>query len=230
MLSCQGPPDKRKCDGSGLGAHQIGANMGFYQDQIVPLLINLSMRQKNLTAYRSRVVPAAEGRVLEIGIGSGLNLPFYSSNARQVIGLDPSAMLLAMARRSSRAASRYVEFIEGSAEKIPLDSRSFDTVVTTWTLCSIPVAPKALREMHRVLKPGGRLLFVEHGRAPESNAHWWQDRLTPIWKRLGGGCHLNRAISSLIEDAGFQFERLETGYMRGPKPMTFMYEGSARPR
>jgi ubiquinone/menaquinone biosynthesis C-methylase UbiE len=204
--------------------------MGFYQDQIVPLLINLSMRQKNLTAYRSRVVPAAEGRVLEIGIGSGLNLPFYSSNARQVIGLDPSAMLLAMARRSSRAASRYVEFIEGSAEKIPLDSGSFDTVVTTWTLCSIPAAPKALREMHRVLKPGGRLLFVEHGRAPESNAQWWQDRLTPIWKRLGGGCHLNRAISSLIEDAGFQFERLETGYMRGPKPMTFMYEGSARPR
>jgi ubiquinone/menaquinone biosynthesis C-methylase UbiE len=204
--------------------------MGFYQDQIVPLLINLSMRQKNLAAYRNRVVPTAEGRVLEIGIGSGLNLPFYSSNAQQVIGLDPSPQLLAMARRSGRVASGYVEFIEGSAEKIPLDSGSVDTVVTTWTLCSIPAVLDALREMHRVLKPSGRLLFVEHGRAPELNVQWWQDQLTPIWKRLGGGCHLNRAISSLIEDAGFRFERLETGYMRGPKPMTFMYEGSARPR
>jgi len=204
--------------------------MGFYQDQIVPLLINLSMGQKNLVAYRSRVVPAAEGRVLEIGIGSGLNLPFYSSNARQVVGLDPSQKLLAMARRAGRSASCDVEFIEGSAEKIPLDSSSIDTVMTTWTLCSIPVVSEALREMHRVLKPHGRLLFVEHGRAPEPKVQWWQDRLTPIWKRLGGGCHLNRAISSLIENAGFQFERLETGYMRGPRPMTFMYEGSARPR
>jgi ubiquinone/menaquinone biosynthesis C-methylase UbiE len=204
--------------------------MGFYQDQILPLLINLSMRQKNLVAYRNRVVPAAEGRVLEIGIGSGLNLPFYSSNARQVIGLDPSLKLLAMARRSRRTVFRYLEFIGGSAEKIPLNSGSVDTVVTTWTLCSIPAALDALREMHRVLKPSGRLLFVEHGRAPELNVQWWQDRLTPIWKPLSGGCHLNRAIGSLIEDAGFQFERLETGYMRGPKPMTFMYEGSARPR
>jgi ubiquinone/menaquinone biosynthesis C-methylase UbiE len=204
--------------------------MGFYQDQVVPLLINLSMRQKNLAAYRGRVVPAAEGRVLEIGIGSGLNLPFYSSNARQVIGLEPSLKLLAMARRSGRATSQHVKFIEGSAEKIPLDNGSIDTVVTTWTLCSIPAASEALREVRRVLKPAGRLLFVEHGRAPEPNVQWWQDRLTPIWKRLGGGCHLNRAIGSLIEDAEFQFERLETGYMRGPKPMTFMYEGSARPR
>jgi ubiquinone/menaquinone biosynthesis C-methylase UbiE len=204
--------------------------MGFYQDQILPPLINLSMRQKNLVAYRNRVVPAAEGRVLEIGIGSGLNLPFYSSNARQVIGLDPSLKLLAMARRSRRTVFRYLEFIGGSAEKIPLNSGSVDTVVTTWTLCSIPAALDALREMNRVLKPSGRLLFVEHGRAPELNVQWWQDRLTPIWKRLSGGCHLNRAIGSLIEDAGFQFERLETGYMRGPKPMTFMYEGSARPR
>src|SRR5262249_23823347 len=204
--------------------------MGFYQDQILPLLINLSMRQKNLVAYRNRVVPAAEGRVLEIGLGSGLNLPFYSSNARQVTGLDPSLKLLAMARRSRRTVFRYLEFIGGSAEKIPLNSGSVDTVVTTWTLCSIPAAVDALREMHRVLKPSGRLLFVEHGRAPELNVQWWQDRLTPIWKRLSGGCHLNRAIGSLIDDAGFQFERLETGYMRGPKPMTFVYEGSARPR
>ena len=201
--------------------------MGFYQDQIVPLLINWSMRQKNLAAYRSRIIPAAEGRVLEIGIGSGLNLPFYSRHVARVIGLEPSPRLLAMARRVERTGNGSVEFIEGSAEAIPLQDASVDTVVTTWTLCSIPDAPRALRDMRRVLRPGGRLLFVEHGLAPDPNVIWWQDRLTPAWKRLGGGCHLNRAIGTLIEGAGFQFDRLETGYMRGPKPMTFMYEGSA---
>jgi ubiquinone/menaquinone biosynthesis C-methylase UbiE len=201
--------------------------MGFYQDQIVPLLINLSMRQKNLVPYRDRIVPAATGRVLEIGIGSGLNLPLYSPSVLHVVGLDPSPRLLEMARGAQRR-NLPVDFIEGSAEGIPLEKASIDTVVTTWTLCSIPDADRALREMHRVLKPAGRLLFVEHGRAPDPNVVWWQDRLTPIWKCLGGGCHLNRAIGSLIEGAGFQFERLETGYMRGPKPMAFMYEGSAR--
>jgi ubiquinone/menaquinone biosynthesis C-methylase UbiE len=204
--------------------------MGFYQDQIVPLLINWSMRQKNLAAYRARIIPAAEGRVLEIGIGSGLNLPFYSRNVARVIGLEPSPRLLAMARRVERTGNGSVEFIEGSAEAIPLKDASVDTVVTTWTLCSIPDLLRALRDMRRVLRPGGRLLFVEHGLAPDPNVIWWQDRLTPVWKRLGGGCHLNRAIGTLIEGAGFQFDRLQTGYMRGPKPMTFMYEGSARLR
>ena len=204
--------------------------MGFYQEQIVPLLINLAMRQRRLTEYRSRVVPAAEGRVLEIGIGSGLNLPFYSRNVASVIGLDPSPKLLSMARRHPRSEVSAVEFVEGSAEAIPLEDGSVDTVVTTWTLCSIPDAERALAEMRRVLKPGGRLLFVEHGRAPEPNVRWWQDHLNPAWKCLGGGCHLNRAIKTLIEDAGFHFERLEMGYMRGPKPMTYMYEGSGRHR
>jgi len=189
--------------------------MGFYQDQIVPLLINWSMRQKNLAAYRARIIPAAEGRVLEIGIGSGLNLPFYSRNVARVIGLEPSPRLLAMARRVERTGNGPVEFIEGSAEAIPLQDASVDTVVTTWTLCSIPDALRALCDMRRVLRPGGRLLFVEHGRAPDPKVIWWQDRLTPVWKRLGGGCHLNRAIGTLIEGAGFQFDRLHTGYMRG---------------
>jgi ubiquinone/menaquinone biosynthesis C-methylase UbiE len=205
--------------------------MGFYQDQIVPLLINLAMRNKKTLAYRRRVVPAAEGRVLEIGIGSGLNLPFYGPGVRQVIGLEPSPKLLAMARRAAGAPAGAVELLKGSAESIPLDRASVDTVVTTWTLCSIPDAAGALAEMRRVLKPGGRLLFVEHGRAPEPNVVWWQDRLTPAWKRVGGGCHLNRAIAEMIEGAGFGFDRLETGYMRGaPRAMAFMYEGSARPR
>jgi ubiquinone/menaquinone biosynthesis C-methylase UbiE len=190
--------------------------MGFYQDQIVPLLINLTMRRRDLAAYRSRVVPAADGRVLEIGIGSGLNLPFYSRNVERLIGLDPSANLLSMVRRNLRPDTPSLELIEGSAEAIPLENDSVDTVVTTWTLCSIPDAGRALSEMHRVLRPTGRLLFIEHGRAPQPNVRWWQDHLTPAWKRIGGGCHLNRPIRSLIEDAGFQFDRFETGYMRGP--------------
>jgi ubiquinone/menaquinone biosynthesis C-methylase UbiE len=203
--------------------------MGFYHDQVVPLLTSLSMRNKHLAAYRDRVVPAATGRVLEVGIGSGLNLPRYSPHVQQVIGLELSPKLLNMARQVGRQ-SFPVDLIEGSAEEIPLEDASIDTVVTTWTLCTIPDASRALNEMRRVLKPGGRLLFVEHGRAPDPKVVWWQDRLTPIWKRLGGGCHLNRAIESLIQGSGFRFERLDTGYMRGPKPMTFMYEGSARPR
>jgi ubiquinone/menaquinone biosynthesis C-methylase UbiE len=212
-----------------MGAARSSASSETLKMRGVPLLIDASMRQKHLAAYRNRVVSAAEGRVLEIGIGSGLNLPFYSANARQVIGLDPSPKLLAMARRASRLDSRSVEFIEGSAEKVPLEDASIDTVVTTWTLCSIAAVLDALHEMRRVLRPTGRLLFVEHGKAPDPNVRWWQDRLTPLWRRIGGGCYLNRAIRALIEEAGFQFDRLETGYMRGPKPMTFMYEGGARP-
>jgi ubiquinone/menaquinone biosynthesis C-methylase UbiE len=173
-------------------------------------------------------VPAAEGRALEIGVGSGLNLPFYSQHVRQVIGLEPSPKLIALARRAPRAST--AQFIEGSAEEIPLNDGTIDTVVMTWTLCSIPDASRALGEIRRVLKPGGHLLFAEHGRAPEPNIARWQDRLTPIWKCCAGGCHLNRAVGSLIEAAGFAFDRCETGYMRGPRPLTFMYEGSARPR
>ena len=204
--------------------------MGLYRDHILPHLIHLSMRQRNLAVYRARVLPAAQGRVLEIGIGSGLNLPFYGATVEQVIGLDPSPKLLAMAREAARRTSISLELIENSAEAIPLYNRSIDTVVTTWTMCSIPDARRALGEMRRVLKPGGHLLFVEHGRSPDPSVRRWQDRLTPLWQRVGGGCHLNRAIGELIEEAGFRIERLETGYMRGPKPMSFMYEGSARPR
>ncbi len=122
-----------------------------------------------------------------------------------------------------------VNFIEGSAETIPLENHEVDTVLTTWTLCTIPHANAALAEMRRVLRPSGRLLFVEHGLAPDQGVRRWQDRLTPVWSCISGGCHLNRPIKMLIERAGFRFDRLETGYMPGPKPMAFMYEGSARP-
>jgi SAM-dependent methyltransferase len=122
-----------------------------------------------------------------------------------------------------------VTFLEASAEAIPLEQHSVDTVVTTWTLCSIPQATTALAEMRRVLRPGGKLLFVEHGLAPDASVRRWQDLMTPIWRSCAGGCHLNRPISSMIEAAGFRIDHIETGYIPGPRPMTFMYEGSARP-
>jgi ubiquinone/menaquinone biosynthesis C-methylase UbiE len=135
-----------------------------------------------------------------------------------------------MARETADRAATPLKLIEGTAESIPIEDRSIDAVVTTWTLCSVPEVERALQEMRRILRPGGRLLFVEHGRAPEPRVRWWQDRLTPMWKGISGGCHLNRAVNKLIENAGFRIERLDNGYMRGPKPMTFIYEGSARPR
>jgi ubiquinone/menaquinone biosynthesis C-methylase UbiE len=188
------------------------------------------MRQETFAVYRGRVVPAAQGRVLEVGIGSGLNLSFYNEETQQVIiGLDPSAKLLSMARKAADGISGAVGLVEGSAETIPLADESIDTVVTTWTLCSIPDVARALAEMRRVLRPNGTFLFVEHGRSPDPIVQRWQDRLTPLWKRIGGGCHLNRPVRELIEQAGFRVERIDTGYMKGPKPMTFMYEGSARP-
>jgi len=204
--------------------------MTFYRDRLLPHLIDLAMRNRELVAYRRRLIAQAEGRVLEIGIGSGLNLPFYASHVQDVLGLEPAPKLLAMCRRASVQLPLPVTLIQGSAEDIPLDSESVDMVVTTWTLCSIPSVTRALSEARRVLKPSGRMLFVEHGLSPDAAVRRWQDRLTPLWKRISGGCHLNRAIDMLIMAAGFRIERLQTGYVKGPKPMTFLYEGSARPR
>jgi ubiquinone/menaquinone biosynthesis C-methylase UbiE len=203
--------------------------MGFYTDVVLPRLCDLAMRNKQLVPFRERVIGAAEGRVLEIGVGSGRNLPFYRAPVSQLLALEPAARLVSMARSASDERRIPVSFVEASAEAIPLDQHSIDTIVSTWTLCSIPQAATALQEMRRVLRPGGRLLFVEHGLAPEQAVRWWQDRLTPVWRRISGGCHLNRPIRSLIEDAGFRIDRIQTGYIPGPRPMTFMYEGSARP-
>jgi ubiquinone/menaquinone biosynthesis C-methylase UbiE len=202
--------------------------MSFYERRILPSLIHLAMRQRNLDAYRQRVVPAASGRVLEIGVGSGLNFPLYGRDVERILALDPSPELLHRAETSARRAIVPVELMEATAEAIPLPDGSVDTVVTTWSLCSIPDAGRALREMRRVLKPEGRLRFAEHGLSPDARVRRWQDRLTPAWKRLGGGCHLNRDIAALIAGAGFDIEHIATGYMKGPKPITYMYEGSAR--
>ncbi len=201
--------------------------VGLYNDRVLPHLLNLAMRNKDLATYRGRLVPAAEGRVLEIGIGSGLNLPFYGPGVVELIGLDPSASLLRMARGQAARSGIGIRMLEGSAEAIPLEDASFDTVLTTWTLCSISDAGAALGEIRRVLKPAGHLLFVEHGSAPDAGVARWQDRLTPLWRPIAGGCHLNRPIAALIRRAGFGIPDLHAGYMAGPRPFTFMYEGRA---
>jgi ubiquinone/menaquinone biosynthesis C-methylase UbiE len=201
--------------------------MGFYADHILPRLINLAMRNGQLVPYRRRVLALAEGRVLEIGMGSGQNLPFYTASATAIFGLEPHPKLLAMA--STKASIIPSTLLEASAESLPLNDASIDTVVATWTLCSIPDVTAALAEIHRVLKPDGQFLFVEHGLAQDEGVRRWQHRMTPMWKRLAGGCHLDRPIAVLLRNAGFEVTRLDTGYMKGPKPMTFMYEGSARP-
>jgi ubiquinone/menaquinone biosynthesis C-methylase UbiE len=201
--------------------------MGFYEDRILPHLLNLAMRNAEHEPYRRRVLSQADGRVLEIGIGSGLNFPFYTDRATEILGLEPHPRLLAMAARKESIIP--AKLVSGSAESIPLDDGSVDTVVTTWSLCSIPNPGKALEEMRRVLKPRGQLLFVEHGLAQEERVQRWQRRLNPLWKRIVGGCNLDRPISKLLEDAGFRIARVETGYMRGPKTITFTYEGCAHP-
>jgi ubiquinone/menaquinone biosynthesis C-methylase UbiE len=203
--------------------------MGFYQRRIVPWLTHLSMRQEQLLPFRQQAVGAAEGRVLEIGAGSGLNLPLYRGLVSSVIGLEPSPELLRMARSRASAAVVPVTLLDASAEAIPLDAGSIDTVVTTWTLCTIPDASRALAEMRRVLKVGGTLVFVEHGRAPEPGVARWQDRLDPLWSRLAGGCHLNRKMDDLLTQAGFRIDTLKNPRLPGPPTHTFLYQGRARP-
>jgi ubiquinone/menaquinone biosynthesis C-methylase UbiE len=186
------------------------------------------MRNKDVARLRAAAIPQARGDVLEIGIGSGLNLPFYTSEVKRVYGVDPSLELQQMARKRAATRPINVEFLSQSAEEpLPLPNESVDTIVMTWTLCSIPNAPKALEQMKRVLKPGGHLIFVEHGRAPDHGVAVWQDRLTPAWKRIGGGCHLNRKVDELITKAGFQITDLRTFYLPGPRPMTYTYQGLA---
>jgi ubiquinone/menaquinone biosynthesis C-methylase UbiE len=205
--------------------------MGFYAKHVLPRLIELAMKNKEIARLRAAWVPQARGEVLEVGIGSGLNLAFYSSEVRRVYGVDPSVELRRIARKRAAAIPFQVEFLSQSAEiSFPLDSGSIDTAVLTWTLCSIANPAKALHEIRRVLKTSGRLLFVEHGRASDPRVAVWQDRLTPAWKRIGGGCHLNRKIDEMISAAGFRMVDLKTTYLPGPKAMTYTYQGIAVPQ
>lgn len=202
--------------------------MGIYEKYVLPRLIDLSMRNRAVMLERARFVPLACGKALEVGIGSGLNLRFYGPKVEKLCGLDPSAELQKMARRRAKTAPFPVEFLEGSAEKTPMEDHSFDSVVITWTLCTIPDPVKALKEIRRVLKPDGQLIFVEHGRSPDSRVLAWQNWLNPLWNVIGGGCNLNRKIDDLIAEGGFRIMQIERAYSRGPKPFVFLYKGIAR--
>jgi ubiquinone/menaquinone biosynthesis C-methylase UbiE len=202
--------------------------MGFYDKFLLPHLVHFTCGLKPAMKQREKVVPLAQGRVLEIGVGSGLNIPLYDPRrVSHLWGLDPSAEMWSIAEKNAARHHLEAEFIESGAESIPLDSNSADTVVMTYTLCTIPDTGRALDEIRRVLKPGGKLLFCEHGEAPDQDVVAWQNRLNPAWKRLAGGCHLNRPIPSLLEQAGFNSMDMQTMYIPGWKPACFNYWGSA---
>ena len=203
--------------------------MNLYDRYVLPRLLALVMRQELFVPFRRRIGAEASGRVLEIGIGSGLNLPFYGAGVREVIGVDPSPVLLGFARDRAAGLKVALAVREAAAEMLPFEDARFDTVVTTWSLCTIGDPVAALREARRVLAPGGRLLFAEHGLSPDASVARWQNRITPVWKHIAGGCHTNRPIDRLIEAAGLRIDRLHTGYAKGPRPMAFMFEGAAVP-
>jgi ubiquinone/menaquinone biosynthesis C-methylase UbiE len=184
--------------------------MGFYNDAILPKLCDFAMRNKNLVPYRERAIRAARGRVLEIGLGSGRNLPFYGPSVKQVVGLEPAPKLLEMASRA-RYEDIPVEFVQASAEAIPFDDRSIDTVVTTWTICNIPDVGRAVAEVRRVLKPTGKLVFVEHGRAPEARVRWWQDRLTPHGSAFQAGAILTAILPKSFAGTASKSKRCAPG-------------------
>lgn len=195
---------------------------------MLPRLIDRGMRNEFMAEHRHRAAPLATGRVLEIGAGSGLNFPHYSDSVEHLFALEPSGHLRTQAEEPAEAAPFGVEFMDASAESIPLDTGEVDTVVSSWTMCSIPDLEKSLQEIRRVLKPDGRLVFIEHGRSPDAGVARWQDRLIPLSTRLLG-CSLNRPMDTLISDAGFNMLELEKDYIEGPRILAYHYIGQARP-
>ena len=203
--------------------------MALYSKYVLPRLIDLAMRNKDASRLRAESVPHARGDVLEIGIGSGLNLPFYSSQVRRVYGIDPSIELQRLAAKKTEDVPFEVTFFPQSVEEpFPLANSSIDTIVMTWSLCSIPNPATALQQMKRVLKSEGEMIFIEHGRSPDTSVVAWQDRITPVWRRMAGGCHLNRQIDDFIRAAGFHVTEQKNFYLPGPRPMTYTYQGIAR--
>jgi ubiquinone/menaquinone biosynthesis C-methylase UbiE len=201
----------------------------WYDRHILPYLIDLACGLKAVNKQRAKVVPHAQGRVLEIGIGTGLNIPHYDkTRVHGIVGVDPALRMHRLAQKRIARAGLPVELVGLEAEKLPIADRSFDSIVCTYTLCTIPDPVAALKEMRRVLKPGGKLIFCEHGRAPEESVRRWQDRLQPLWGRLAGGCHLGRDIPALLQAGGFNAPAMERGYIKGPRPMTYNYWGEAQ--
>lgn len=202
--------------------------MNWYDRVVLPYLIDMACGMPMVQQQRRQVVPGAHGRVLEIGMGTGRNLAFYDrSRVTRLVGVDPALQMHRLARKRSRQAGIEFELMGLSAEQLPTEDASFDTVVCTYTLCSIPDAAQALSEVRRVLVPGGKLLFCEHGRAPDASVRRWQERLQPLWGTLAGGCHLGRDIPGLLDAAGFVC-KTQSAYLAGPKPMTFHYWGEAQ--
>jgi ubiquinone/menaquinone biosynthesis C-methylase UbiE len=202
--------------------------MRLYDRHILPRIINFACSSSPNMKQREKVVPLAEGEVLEIGMGSGLNLPYYDTGkVRKVWGLEPSEGMRQLARKKLEGSKLEVEMIDLLGEEIPLESNSIDTVVLMYTLCTIHDAPTALRGMQRVLRPGGKLLFCEHGLAPDTGVRRWQNRINPTWRRLSGGCNLNRDIPRLLEASGFRVVVDERMYIPGLRFLSYNYWGTA---
>ena len=205
--------------------------MSLYDKYILPKCLNCLCSAKPIGYQRQKVVPFTEGVVLEVGIGSGLNLPFYDkSKVEKIWGLDPSEELNKMASKVALEAGLEVDFITGEAEDIPLSDNEIDTVLITYTMCTISEVEKANYEMRRVLKPEGKMSFCEHGKAPDLNVSKWQKRINPLWRKIAGGCNLHRNIPELIETSGFKIEKLDTMYLPStPKFAGYNYWGYAKP-
>ena len=202
--------------------------MGVYSERVLPHLINVTMNNKETRKTRARVCDGLEGDVVEIGFGTGHNLPFLPATVTRLLAVEPSRRSVDLARDRIAAAGVPVEVVGLDGQRLPLPDDSADAVLCTWSLCTIPDAVAAVREMRRVLRPGGALHFVEHGRSPHDKVRRWQDRLNGMQQRLAGGCNLNRDIPALIEAGGFSVERLDTYYAKGePKPVGYLYEGVA---
>lgn len=202
--------------------------MNPYERYVLPKIIDITCGMGNVMKARSRIVPKATGEVLEIGIGSGLNLQFYDpETVSSIVGVDPAAEMQTLGRKRAAAINIPVEMVAVDVQGIHAETDRFDTIVMTFTLCSINDPISALQEMGRILKPGGRLLFCEHGLAPDPSVERWQHQLTPLWQPIAGGCHLNRDIPALIEAGGFIIEDLSAEYLPGPRPMTYVYSGWA---
>jgi len=204
--------------------------LGVWSSRVVPELVHRVMQRPRFLPWRRRLVAEARGEVLEIGVGSGLNLPLYGRRVRRLVGVDPSTALLARARRAAEWVNLPVELHETGAETLPFADARFDTVVSSWTLCSVGDLARVLAEIRRVLRPEGTFLFLEHGRAPDPALARWQRRLTPLWRRLAGGCRLDRDVPAALRAAGFRVETVEAGHLiRGPRLLTWHWFGRARP-
>ncbi len=201
--------------------------MGFYENQVLPRLVDVALSGKPMQRLRRRACEGLSGDVLEVGFGSGRNVPHYPASVSRVRAVDPATVGRRLAADRVAASQVPVEYVGLDGEHLPVDDDTVDHVLVTWTLCTIPDVDQALREMRRVLRPGGTLRFTEHGRSPDDHVARWQDRLTPLQRRLFGGCHLNRRIDALIERSGFTMTALEVGYEKGPKPFTYMLQGVA---